>query len=73
MTIKPYLTPPAFARRLEIRLDKVHTWISTGELRATNVAANANGKRPRWRIPLEEVIRFEMKRSNAPAPPPTES
>ena len=67
---RPYLTPPQFARLLAIRVEKVIDWIHSGELRASNVAANPNGLRPRWRIPREEVQRFLLLRSNAPAPPP---
>ena len=60
-----YLTPPELAKRLRVRLDKVHTWIRSGELRAVNVAANLIG-RPRWRISAEALAEFEQRRAAQP-------
>lgn len=62
-----YFTPPELAKRLRVRLDKVHVWIRRGELRAVNVAENVTG-RPRWRISAEAVAEFEQRRTaEAPA------
>lgn len=65
-----YITPPQLAARLGVHAEKILQWIGAGEIRAVNVASDKTGKRPRWRIPLTEVARFETSRSNAPAPPP---
>ena len=66
---KQFLTPPEYARRLGICEDKVLHWIQSGELQAINAAKKANGKRPRWRISLQEIKRFEAARTTAPPPP----
>lgn len=42
--------------------------IKTHQLRALNLGREPNGKKPRWRIPLAEVERFEAERSNQPPP-----
>lgn len=62
-----YLTPPEVAERYAVNATKVLGWISTGELRATNVAASLIG-RPRWRISEADLAVFEQRRS-AVAPP----
>ncbi len=41
----------------------VLAWIRTGELHAVNVAARAGG-RPRWRISVEALERFDEARSS---------
>ena len=62
-----YFTPPELAKCLRVRLDKVHAWIRSGELRAINVAENVNG-RPRWRISEEALVEFERRRAAQPPP-----
>lgn len=63
-TEQAMMTPDELARRWDAKSDKVYYWIRTGELRAVNVAFKKNGQRPRWRIPLEEVLRFEEARTS---------
>jgi Helix-turn-helix domain len=61
-------TPPAIAKRLGIKPDKVLGWIDDGELKAFNVAKNGNGQ-PRWRVPPDELELFLLTRQNqAPTP-----
>ncbi len=50
-------TPPTIARMLGIKVDKVHTWIRAGDLKAVNVAQKRSG-RPRWRILDEQHAAF---------------
>ena len=63
-----YLTPPQFAERLGVAVDKIYAWIQTGQLRALNVAQRANG-RPRYRIPPDAIAEFEESRSTKPLIP----
>jgi excisionase family DNA binding protein len=63
------VTPGEYADRLGVSVDKVRTWIEQGELFALNVATSAHGKKPRWRIPLDAIERFEDGRGTKPAPP----
>lgn len=58
------LSPDEVGRRWDTGADKVYAFIRTGELRAVNLAVKRNGQRPRWRIPLEEVLRFEEARTS---------
>jgi hypothetical protein len=69
-------TPPAtgfsvkdLARRWLVGEDKIRTWLKRGELVGVNVALTMCG-RPMWRIPAEEVQRFEQRRSSTPSPKP---
>ena len=57
-------TPPQLARRWGVAADKVNALIKSGELKAMNLALNGKGERPRYRIYMREVIRFEEERSN---------
>ncbi len=63
-----YFVPRALARRWSVCVDKVLRFIQTGELRAFNVASKES-RRPRYRISIEEVRRFEEQTRSA-APPP---
>lgn len=63
-----YLTPPTLGKRWGVAPEKVIELIRSGELRAINLATNANGIRPRWHIPLAAVEAFEQARSNQPKP-----
>jgi hypothetical protein len=68
-----YLVPREVAARWSVCVDKVLNFIRSGELRAFNVAATTS-KRPRYRISLLEVTRFEQE-TRAATPPhsvPTE-
>lgn len=62
------LTPPQLAARWGVTSDKVLHLINSGELNAMNLAICPNGQRPRWRIYLSEIERFERSRSTAPPP-----
>ena len=63
------LTPPQLARRWGTAADKVLALIHSGQIEAINLAVNAGGK-PRYRIYLDEIRRFELSRtSTGPAPP----
>ncbi len=62
------LTPPQLARRWGVAADKVNALIRSGQLRALNLATDPNG-RPRYRIYLSDVERFEQARSNKPPLP----
>jgi hypothetical protein len=61
------LTPPQLARRWGVAAEKVNRLINSGQLKAINLAADPNG-RPRYRIYLSEVERFEEARSTKPPP-----
>jgi excisionase family DNA binding protein len=63
------LTVEDVARRLRVGPDKVRSWITRGELKAVNTAAQLCGK-PRWVITPEAIADFEQRRSSAPAPKP---
>ncbi len=64
------LSPPEYARRLGVKHERVLGWIKRGELAAINVSDS--GRRPLWRIRLEDVADFERRRSSQPpAPKPT--
>lgn len=64
------LTPPELAKRFRCKVDKIHIWIRSGELRAVNAAAKLGG-RPRWLIDEADVAVFEERRANRPEPKPT--
>ena len=64
------LTPPQLARRWGVAADKVLALIHTGQLQAVNLAVDPKG-RPRYRVYLSEVERFESARATrAPASKP---
>lgn len=67
MTIET-LTPPQLARRWGVAAEKVNALINSGQLRAVNLAVDPKG-RPRYRIYLSEVERFEETRSSKPPIP----
>lgn len=60
--MKEFCTPPEAAKRLGVHPDKVVSWINTGELVGTNLAADPSGKRPRWRISQVELEKFLANR-----------
>ncbi|QEG41342.1 helix-turn-helix domain-containing protein [Roseimaritima ulvae] len=57
-----FFTPPQAAEVLGVTPDKVLLWIKSGELPASNLAANPNGERPRWRIAEDDLARFLFRR-----------
>jgi hypothetical protein len=56
-------------RRWRVGEGKIYGFLSRGELVGVNMATNLSGK-PQWRIPAEEVARFEARRTSAPTPKP---
>jgi hypothetical protein len=62
------LTPPQLAARWGVSPDKVLALIHSGQLMAINLATNPRG-RPRYRLRLSEIERFEEARSTKPPPP----
>ena len=64
-------TPPAIAKMLGVKTDKIHTWIYRGDLKAHNLAESTTG-RPRWKILDEDLQEFLRGRQNVkPATAPT--
>jgi hypothetical protein len=63
--------PAEYAEARGISVDKVLSWIRSGELQAINVAQSANGQRPRYRIATDAIERFETARSTCPTPATT--
>jgi hypothetical protein len=68
-----YRTPAELAKDARIGINKVLDWIRKGELRAVNVAANAEGQRPRWRVAESDWEDFQLRRSTSPTPTPRPS
>ena len=64
------VTPPALAKSWGISVDKVLTWIRSGELRAID-ASTRHGGRPRYLIDPVDVEAFEAKRTVQPQVPHT--
>lgn len=62
------LTPPELARRWGVEAWKVNSLINSGQLRAINLALKPHG-RPRYRIYLSEIERFEASRTSQPPVP----
>ena len=69
MSAPQMLTPAKVAERWGIPTDKVRAYIASGQLRAVDFALRPNGKRPRWRIPLDAIAEFEQRRSSKPPIP----
>lgn len=59
-------TAPQLAKRWKINVDKVLGFIRSGELRSLNLAKDRNG-RPRYKILLSDVQKFEESRQTKPA------
>ncbi len=62
-----FFTPPQAAKVLGVTADKVIGWINSGELVASNLAADPNGERPRWRIGEDDLGKFLIRRRHAAA------
>ena len=65
-----YYTAPEVADMLVVNPGKILSWIRSGELRATNVAASLIG-RPRWRVSPADLAVFKARRAAGPPPPKT--
>jgi excisionase family DNA binding protein len=59
------LTPPEVAKQLGVSADTVRGWISSGALKAVNVAGP--GKRPSHLISPDALAEFERRRAPEPA------
>ena len=57
------LTPPQLARIWGVAAEKVTALIHSGQLKAINLATDPTG-RPRFRIYMSEVERFEAARAS---------
>ena len=68
--ITTMLTPPRLAKIWGVSPDKILKLINAAELRAVNLATNPKG-RPRYRISLDEIARFEESRMVKPPVPKT--
>jgi hypothetical protein len=62
------LTPPQLARRWGVAPEKVNALLRNGQLKGMNLAVNPHG-RPRFRIYLSEIERFEASRATKPPVP----
>ncbi len=62
------LSPPQLARRWKVSNDKILRLINNGSLKAINFAVSPTG-RPRYRIRLSEIERFEEARTTKPPQP----
>jgi hypothetical protein len=60
-----FFTPPEIATRLKIGVDKIHVWIRSGQLRASNLATKATG-RPRYAIDERDLEEFIASRTVSP-------
>jgi hypothetical protein len=61
------LTPADVARLRGVGIDRVLSWIHSGELRACNDAATLGG-RPRWKIEPADLERFVRRRYSSKPP-----
>ncbi len=59
------VTPQQLADKWGMKVDTLLKLIHTGQLLAFNVAIDVH-KRPRWKITLNEVARFELSRTAQP-------
>lgn len=64
------LTPPAYAKRVGVKPEKVLSWIRSGELRAIDVSHNPGIGKPRFRIAEVDIIAFEERRTFQPPAKP---
>lgn len=58
-----YFGVPEIADRLRVKVDKVLSWIHSGELRAINVSQKS-GCKPRWRISEDDLAAFLEARTS---------
>ena len=65
-----YRTPPQIADRLGVAVKTVRGWITSGELRACNLAARGRS-RPRFKVSPTDLEIFLERRSAGPQPKPT--
>ncbi|MBC7771203.1 MAG: helix-turn-helix domain-containing protein [Pyrinomonadaceae bacterium] len=58
-----WFTPREVAKQRRVRVEKVMTWIRSGELEAVNHASSTLAA-PRWKISVESLARFDGARSS---------
>jgi len=63
------MTPPEVAKQWGVAVNKVLSFIASGELRAINLATNRR-TRPRWFIDQDDLEMFERSRAATPTTPP---
>ena len=61
MDMKVRLTPRRVAQIMGVSAKKVRVWITTGQIKATNVSTDPAG-RPRYRISPEDLTAFQEQR-----------
>ena len=61
-TIGQWHTPAEAATLLHVPVDTIYLWLKHGDLQGVNLARNADGERPRWRISRVEIARFLFDR-----------
>ena len=61
------VSAPEAARELGVSYMTLLRWIRGGQIPATNLAGNANGKRPRWRISRQSLADFLKRRASGVA------
>ncbi len=73
MQVEKHFSPQEAAEVLGITDDGIVAMIHSGELVATNVARNADAKRPRWRIAEGDLGRFLLSRRHPASQSTTKS
>lgn len=64
-----YLTPAQIAERLAVTHDRVLDWIASRELPAHLVGRQRNAKRPTYRVSVDDLDSFLLRRrTEVPAP-----
>ena len=61
-------TVQSLAEHANVSPVTVISWIASGALRAWNANRHPHGKRPTWRISLEDYEKFEESRMTTPTP-----
>lgn len=66
-----FLTTRQIAEMLGVDVGKVGDWLASGDLVGVNVATNAGGIRPRWRISRQALDAFlAARQTHKPLPSP---
>ena len=61
-----YVTPPQLAKRWQVKLANIYSWIRSGDLPAINMSTGE--ERPRWRLTEADVSDFERRRRTTASP-----
>jgi hypothetical protein len=65
--LTPTVSPREYATRLGCKVERVLGWLKRGEL--TGINTSDCQSRPRWRISLDAIEKFEAGRSSRPPAP----